>query len=111
MTAALDRASNMDVTDAAGRDGAPDQAVTAPPAVPAELGAAAIACLREALDRCDERGAALHLLAADALVTAACEAAGGAGSTPSSPAAHDVAAALAGLCDEFSVARLSRLVS
>jgi hypothetical protein len=40
-----------------------------------QLAAAALDCLREALDRCEERAAALPLLAADALITAACEAA------------------------------------
>lgn len=42
--------------------------------VPAVLADASLACLRDALERCDDRAAALHLLAADALVTAACEA-------------------------------------
>lgn len=37
------------------------------------LGQAALSCLREALEQCDERAAALPLLAADALITAACE--------------------------------------
>jgi hypothetical protein len=36
---------------------------------------AAMSCLREAVDLCDERQGALPLLAADGLVTAACEAA------------------------------------
>jgi hypothetical protein len=48
---------------------------SAPEGVPGALSAAALTCLREALERCDERHAALHLLAADALITAACEAA------------------------------------
>ena len=47
-------------------------AVDAQPRVADELAAAAVACLRIAAERCDERAAALHLLAADALVTHAC---------------------------------------
>jgi hypothetical protein len=43
--------------------------------VPAALADAARACLRDALAAGDERAAALHLLAADALITYACEAA------------------------------------
>lgn len=43
--------------------------------VPAALADAARACLREALAIGDDRAAALHLLAADALITYACEAA------------------------------------
>ncbi|HSJ06702.1 MAG TPA: hypothetical protein VK936_08370, partial [Longimicrobiales bacterium] len=43
--------------------------------VHAELAAAAIACLQAALRIGDDRSAAIHLLAADALITAACEAA------------------------------------
>ena len=43
------------------------------PAVdPARFAAAAHACLRDALTACDDRDAALPLLAADALITAAC---------------------------------------
>jgi hypothetical protein len=41
------------------------------------LGDAAIACLRDALRIGDDRAAALHLLAAGALITAACDAAAG----------------------------------
>jgi hypothetical protein len=52
---------------------------TAPPDAAAELADAAVGCLRAAFDDCDSRGAALHLLAADALVTGACEAAAEAG--------------------------------
>jgi hypothetical protein len=37
------------------------------------LAEAAVACLRSALRIGDDRAAALHLLAADALITAACE--------------------------------------
>ena len=39
----------------------------------AALSAAAVLCLRDALRIGDDRAAALHLLAADALITAACE--------------------------------------
>jgi hypothetical protein len=38
---------------------------------------ASLSCLAEALESCDDRTAALPLLAADALITAACEAAAG----------------------------------
>jgi electron transfer flavoprotein alpha/beta subunit len=41
------------------------------------LSDAALACLRTALRIGNDRAAALHLLAADALITAACEAAAG----------------------------------
>jgi hypothetical protein len=44
-----------------------------------KLAAAAVSCLRAAAAHGDDRGAALHLLAADALITDACEAAGNAG--------------------------------
>jgi hypothetical protein len=49
----------------------------APPGsrVHAELAAAAITCLKAAIRIGDDRSAAIHLLAADALITAACEAA------------------------------------
>jgi hypothetical protein len=43
--------------------------------VHAELAAAAITCLQAAIRIGDDRSAAIHLLAADALITAACEAA------------------------------------
>lgn len=42
------------------------------------LSDAAVACLRTALRIGDDRAAALHLLAADALITAACDVAAGA---------------------------------
>src|SRR5690606_4854003 len=42
--------------------------------IPAALEHAARSCLRDALDIGDDRAAALHLLAADALITYACEA-------------------------------------
>jgi hypothetical protein len=78
-------------------------AAAAPPDVPGELAAAALACLQQAFDGCDERDAALHLLAADALVTGACEAAAGAVATPRE-------AALEALCAEMSLERLSLLL-
>jgi hypothetical protein len=77
-------------------------AAAAPPDVPGELGAAALACLQQAFDGCDERDAALHLLAADALMTGACEAAARAGATRE--------AAFETLCADMSVARLSLLL-
>jgi hypothetical protein len=43
--------------------------------VPASLADAARVCMRDALAAGDDRSAALHLLAADALITYACEAA------------------------------------
>lgn len=43
--------------------------------VPATLADAARECMRDALAAGDDRSAALHLLAADALITYACEAA------------------------------------
>ena len=43
--------------------------------VPAALADAARVCMRDALAAGDDRSAALHLLAADALITYACEAA------------------------------------
>ena len=52
-----------------------------------ELIMAALECMRVALARCDERAAALHLLAADALVTHAC------GLAADDPAALDAVAA------------------
>lgn len=44
-------------------------------AIPGTLADAARICLRDAVLTGDERGAALHLLAGDALLTYACEAA------------------------------------
>ena len=43
--------------------------------VAASLADAALVCMRDALGAGDDRSAALHLLAADALITYACEAA------------------------------------
>lgn len=68
-------------------------------ALHAVLAAAGITCLHAALQHCDDRGAALHLLAADALVTHACSA-----------AAQTSVAALAALCDELTTTRLSMLI-
>jgi DnaJ-domain-containing protein 1 len=70
--------------------------------VPLTLGAAAVSCLREALARCDERGAALHLLAADGLITAAHEAAAD---------SDDASAALRELWHEYEPARLAALTA
>jgi hypothetical protein len=64
-----------------------------------QLAAAALDCLRDALDRCDERAAALPLLAADALITAACEA-----------AASEVPAALDRLAAACAPDRLAGLI-
>lgn len=47
--------------------------------IPAALASAAFACLRRAVERGRDRAAALDLLAADALLTYACEAAAEAG--------------------------------
>jgi hypothetical protein len=112
-------------------------AAAAQPDVPAELSGAAIACLLRAFEGCDERAAALHLLAADALMTSACEAAAGvdsadAGAATAAPAAAataatstaataaaataatstaaTAAAALDALCASVSLRRLSLLL-
>ncbi|MEX0907263.1 MAG: hypothetical protein WD054_02950, partial [Gemmatimonadota bacterium] len=45
--------------------------------LPHVLGEAALACLRAVVPHCDDRAAALDLLAADALLTYACEVAAG----------------------------------
>jgi hypothetical protein len=66
--------------------------------IPDRLAAAAVACLRDVLPRCDERSGALDLLAADALITYACEAA--VGDAPS----------LDSLCDAFAPDRLARVI-
>lgn len=63
------------------------------------LAAASLHALRAALQQCDSRDAALPLLAADALVTAACEAAAEHGPT-----------ALDRLCRDMSPDRLQRLL-
>jgi hypothetical protein len=61
-----------------------------------QLAEAAVHCLRAALDQGDERSAALSLLAADALITSACEA-----------AAADGPGALADLCADYAPERLA----
>ncbi|MGH7448341.1 MAG: hypothetical protein ACRELT_12315 [Longimicrobiales bacterium] len=63
------------------------------------LADAARSCLRDALAAGDDRAAALHLLAADALITYACEA-----------AADDGPEALAALAEAWSAERLAYLV-
>lgn len=68
--------------------------------VPDRLAAAALVCLRDAMESCDERAAALPLLAADALITAACEA-----------AAEDGPDALQRICDAYSTAALAARVT
>ncbi|HSJ25124.1 MAG TPA: hypothetical protein VK929_10670 [Longimicrobiales bacterium] len=65
------------------------------------LAAAAVLCLREAAADCDVRDAALPLLAADALMTAAFEAAAGV----DDPAT--ALQALRALCDEYDVHRIA----
>lgn len=67
-------------------------------AIPSGLAEAARACLRDALDIGDDRRAALHLLAADALMTYACEAALDSGTE-----------ALHTLTDAFAPPRLAHL--
>jgi hypothetical protein len=74
--------------------------VVAAPSAPVwdVLATAAFACLDEAAGRCDDRDAALELLAADALITGACEAA----------AAEP--AALRALHERFAPTRLAALL-
>jgi hypothetical protein len=67
---------------------------------PGLLAAAALACLADALGHGDDRVAALHLLAADALLTVACEAAAD---------AADPVARIGALAERYSVARLAPL--
>jgi hypothetical protein len=74
--------------------------------VPAVLADASLACLRDALELCDDRAAALHLLAADALVTAACEAAAEAAAAPD--ASQESSAALDTLCADLTPPRLAQ---
>jgi hypothetical protein len=83
------RAAVDDVPDARGMD------------TPAILAAAAVNCLRAAAADCDSRDSAIHLLAADALMTSACEAA--------ARADGDAAARLRELCASYDVARLAAL--
>lgn len=68
--------------------------------VPRALADAARVCMRDALTAGDERGAALHLLAADALITYACEA-----------AAAGEGVVLAELAEAFAPERLGRLIA
>jgi hypothetical protein len=77
------------------------KAIAAVPAGSAaqHLADAALASLRSALHRCDERVAALPLLAADALMTAACELAAGEGDD-----------ALAALCAAHAPERMAEVV-
>jgi hypothetical protein len=77
------------------RDVAADQ-----PDVADLFAAAALSCLQDALAQCEERDAALHLLAADALMTAACEAAA---------ADADAAERLPALCAAYDVQRVAAL--
>ncbi|CAN5744181.1 hypothetical protein BH23GEM9_BH23GEM9_11080 [soil metagenome] len=70
-----------------------------PAAVAQQLATASIASLRAAIAHCDERAAALSLLAADALITSACEA-----------AADESADALALLCEEYAPERIAVLL-
>jgi hypothetical protein len=77
-------------------------AAATPPDVAGELTAAALACLQQAFANCDERGAAQHLLAADALITGACEAA--------ADSAAGRNAALDTVCEATSLPRLSLLL-
>lgn len=75
----------------AGQDDGPSSGSSAPtPALglAERLGAAAVDCMREALARGDARAGAFELLAADALLTHACEAA--AEAEVSEPGAFDV---------------------
>jgi hypothetical protein len=70
-----------------------------PPDIPGELTEAALSCLQRAFEDCDRRPAALHLLAADALITSACEA-----------AAEEGSHALAAVLEAVSLARLETLL-
>ena len=68
--------------------------------VPDALAAAALACLRRGIDGGERRAAALDLLAADALLTHACEA-----------AAEEDPSALAAFCQRLSDDRLAPLLA
>ena len=68
--------------------------------IPGALADAARICLRAALAVGDDREAALHLLAADALITYACEA-----------AANDDGDSLRDLAESWSPGSLARLVA
>lgn len=67
--------------------------------LPSRLGEAALVCVAAALERVEERGAALDLLAADALLTYGCEA-----------AAESEPGALERFARDFGATRLSRLL-
>jgi hypothetical protein len=69
------------------------------PDVPAQLGEAALSCLRSALAHGADRAAALDLLAADALLTYACEA-----------AAEQEPGALARFTADYGASRLATLL-
>jgi hypothetical protein len=115
--AAHERATTDPALDRAGAGVDAEAEAGFSPGVPHWLSAAALASLREALVRCDERPAALHLLAADALITAACEAAASAAaagahsSAGADPAGPELERQLAVLCEWYSPARLSALVT
>ena len=68
--------------------------------IPGALADAARICLRAALAEGDDREAALHLLAADALITYACEA-----------AANDGGDSLRELAEGWSPGSLARLIA
>jgi hypothetical protein len=68
--------------------------------LPHALAEAALYCLRHALHDCDDRSAALPLLAADALMTSACEA-----------AAHGDSEKITLLAETCTPQRLARLLS
>jgi hypothetical protein len=91
------RQSQADATFA---DEAPVDTAPTETAMPWYLGEAALLCLRDAAALCDHRDAAIHLLAADALLTAACESAADAGDLGS----------LRELCDAFDVERIAARV-
>lgn len=67
---------------------------------PTRLGEAALACLRDALKQGRDRAAALPLLAADALLTSACEA-----------AAEEGIDALERVCATLSAQRMAELIA
>jgi hypothetical protein len=70
---------------------------------PGQLAEAALVCLRDAVRLGDDRSAAIHLLGADALITAACEQAAATGDA-------DAVASLRTLCDAFTVERVAARV-
>jgi hypothetical protein len=70
---------------------------------PEQLAEAALVCLRDAVRHGDDRSAAVHLLGADALITAACEQAAATGGA-------DAVDSLRVLCDAFTVERVAARV-